>query len=135
VTPAPPPAAPPVLHLSAAQAPSDGNWNRNEWRHLAACATADTQLFFPAGVGSRAAADIARAKSLCSACPVQGPCLEFALRTLQDYGVWGGKDEEERRDIRRARRAAVRRTQHAAAAVHAAAHTAAAHDAAHTQAS
>jgi WhiB family redox-sensing transcriptional regulator len=28
-------------------------------------------------------------------------CLEFALETNQDSGVWGGTSEEERRDIRR----------------------------------
>lgn len=31
-------------------------------------------------------------------------CLEFALRTNQEYGIWGGKDEDERRVIRRMRR-------------------------------
>ena len=37
-------------------------------------------------------------------------CLEFAIETNQDCGIWGGTSEDERRDIRRkmdaARRAA-----------------------------
>ena len=36
------------------------------------------------------------------ACPVKEPCLEFALSTNQDSGVWGGTSEEERRKLRRA---------------------------------
>jgi WhiB family redox-sensing transcriptional regulator len=40
---------------------------------------------------------------------VRGACLEFAIETNQDWGVWGGTSEDERRDIRR-RRAAERRS-------------------------
>jgi WhiB family redox-sensing transcriptional regulator len=35
-------------------------------------------------------------------CPVNEPCLEYALATNQDSGVWGGRSEEERRTLRRA---------------------------------
>jgi WhiB family redox-sensing transcriptional regulator len=38
---------------------------------------------------------------------VRFPCLEWSLVTFQDAGVWGGLDEEERRQIRRLRRRAV----------------------------
>jgi WhiB family redox-sensing transcriptional regulator len=37
---------------------------------------------------------------------VQVECLEFALATNQDSGIWGGTSEEERRAIRRHRAAA-----------------------------
>jgi WhiB family redox-sensing transcriptional regulator len=39
-------------------------------------------------------------------------CLEFALETNQDTGIWGGTSEEERRQIRRdaAARAKAQRT-------------------------
>ena len=40
---------------------------------------------------------------------VQAPCLEFALTTNQDSGVWGGTSEEERRKLRRQWMAAKRR--------------------------
>jgi WhiB family redox-sensing transcriptional regulator len=33
---------------------------------------------------------------------VKRDCLEFALETNQDSGIWGGTSEEERRAIRRA---------------------------------
>jgi WhiB family redox-sensing transcriptional regulator len=45
-------------------------------------------------------------KALCRTCPLVSPCLEYALTTRQDYGVWGGTTERERRDLRRARRRA-----------------------------
>jgi WhiB family redox-sensing transcriptional regulator len=35
------------------------------------------------------------ARRLCSACPVAGPCKEFARRN-REYGFWGGESEEER---------------------------------------
>ncbi len=35
-------------------------------------------------------------------------CLDFALSTNQDSGVWGGLSEEERRAIRRQRAAQAR---------------------------
>jgi len=100
VSPLPPPSAVSVL---------DATWSNLAWREHAACSHVDTNLFFPVGVTGPAVPQIARAKAVCANCPVQTPCLEFALRTHQDYGVWGGHTEEERRSIRRARRAAARR--------------------------
>ncbi|MEO5723509.1 MAG: WhiB family transcriptional regulator, partial [Ilumatobacteraceae bacterium] len=44
---------------------------------------------------------IARAKQVCSECPVSVGCLEYALETNQDSGIWGGTSEEERRVLRR----------------------------------
>ena len=38
---------------------------------------------------------------MCGECPAQAPCLEFALATNQDSGVWGGTSEEERRKLRK----------------------------------
>lgn len=35
-------------------------------------------------------ADIARAKKICTACPVRVPCLEGAAERREPYGVWGG---------------------------------------------
>lgn len=47
-----------------------------------------------------------RAKTVCHGCPVRAECLEWSLVTAQDAGVWGGLDEDERREIRRERRRA-----------------------------
>ena len=85
-----------------------GQWNSLEWRQHASCTDIDVNLFFPIGVTGPAVDQIARAKTVCRVCPVQGECLEFSLITHQDYGVWGGATEDERRVMRRQRRAAAR---------------------------
>jgi WhiB family transcriptional regulator, redox-sensing transcriptional regulator len=73
------------------------------WRDAAACRSIDPDLFFPIGTTGTALDHIAAAKSVCAACPVKAECLDFALVTNQDSGVWGGASEEERRQMRRAR--------------------------------
>ena len=87
----------------------DATWNNLDWRLRSACTDVDTNLFFPIGLTGDAIDQTNLAKAICRECPVKGQCLEFALRTMQDYGVWGGRTEDERRAIRRARRAAARR--------------------------
>lgn len=82
----------------------------DKWRRDAACRDVPPDVFFPqaATTGRNARIDIESktevAKNICRACPVQQACLEFALTTNQEAGVWGGRDEEERRQIRRNRR-------------------------------
>ena len=73
----------------------------DDWRALAACRSVDANLFFPTGSTGSALAQLHTAKAFCRSCPVQGECLEFALQTNQEDGVWGGKDETERRRLRR----------------------------------
>jgi len=75
-----------------------------DWRAVAACREGDPDLFFPVGSTGPALRQIEAAKAVCRACPALEPCLEFALRTGQDAGVWGATSEDERRAIRRARR-------------------------------
>ena len=74
------------------------------WRESAACRYLETDLFFPIGKTGRAVEEIQRAKQVCASCPVQQPCLTFALDTHQGYGIWGGYDEDERRIMLRQRR-------------------------------
>jgi WhiB family transcriptional regulator, redox-sensing transcriptional regulator len=76
------------------------------WSVDAHCIGEDPDLFFPVGTSAPAEEQTRRAKAICHACPVRSECLEWALVTCQDAGVWGGLDEEERREIRRARRRA-----------------------------
>jgi len=55
----------------------------------AVCATGNgelARLFFSEEVG-----DIARAKELCSGCPVMLECLEGAAARREPAGVWGGQ--------------------------------------------
>jgi WhiB family redox-sensing transcriptional regulator len=75
-----------------------------EWLERALCIDEDPELFFPVGTTGPAIPQIAAAKQVCLRCPVRVTCLDWALDTSQDAGVWGGLDEEERRTIRRARR-------------------------------
>jgi WhiB family redox-sensing transcriptional regulator len=71
------------------------------WRNDATCRDTDPELFFPVGTTGQALLQIAKAKSVCCECPVNIECLDFALETNQDTGIWGGFSEEERRQIRR----------------------------------
>ncbi|MGW6790748.1 WhiB family transcriptional regulator [Streptomyces chartreusis] len=72
-----------------------------DWRSRAVCPQEDPELFFPIGRGGLAKLQTEEAKSVCRRCPVQEQCLEWALETAQDSGVWGGQSEDERRAMRR----------------------------------
>lgn len=74
-----------------------------DWRQRAACIDEDPELFFPVGTTGPALDQLERAKAVCRRCQVVDQCLEWALSTNQDAGVWGGMSEEERRSLRRAR--------------------------------
>ena len=64
----------------------------------ARCIGQDPELFFPVGTTPPALAQVSAAKAVCcGAAPCAADCLEWALVTCQDAGVWGGLDEEERR--------------------------------------
>lgn len=70
------------------------------WRQAAACGRHDEDLWF-----STAPAHIAAAKSICrNECPVRQRCLTQTLTDGDDFGVFGGLDENERRALRRAAR-------------------------------
>lgn len=73
----------------------------DDWREHAACRDTDPDLFFPVGTTGPAIEQIDNAKAVCQACDVQATCLEYALVTNQDSGIWGGTSEEERRALRR----------------------------------
>jgi WhiB family redox-sensing transcriptional regulator len=70
------------------------------WRLEASCRHVDPDLFFPTGTARSAADHIEAAKAVCRTCPVRVSCLDFALSSHQDAGIWGGTSEEERRAIR-----------------------------------
>jgi WhiB family redox-sensing transcriptional regulator len=73
----------------------------------AACKGADLGLFFGPDaefVTARQQRE-AEAKAICAGCPVRLECLAYALDSGEAYGVWGGLSEDERRAMRRQRRA------------------------------
>jgi WhiB family transcriptional regulator, redox-sensing transcriptional regulator len=81
-----------------------------DWRTAGACLTADPDLFFPVAVGTVASKQVARALRICSACPVRQQCLDFAMRTREPVGIWGGTTPEQRARELRARNRAARST-------------------------
>ncbi|MER5781287.1 WhiB family transcriptional regulator [Streptomyces mobaraensis] len=72
-----------------------------DWRHNAVCREEDPELFFPIGNTGPALLQIEEAKAVCRHCPVMEQCLQWALESGQDFGVWGGLSEDERRAMKR----------------------------------
>lgn len=73
------------------------------WRILAACWSADPDLFFPVSSTGKSLEQVDEAKAVCACCLVRRQCLAFALRTRQAHGIWGGLTPEERAERRPAR--------------------------------
>ena len=87
-----------------AVAPASG-----DWRAAGACRGEDPDLFFPITAEGPSARQVTMAKAVCSRCTVQRQCLNFAMESRQDHGVWGGTTEDERKLMRRAGSRARRR--------------------------
>lgn len=62
----------------------------------AACHGEDTDLWF-----SYDPVHQKEAKRHCAECPIREDCLKYALDRNQQYGIWGGLGEQERRALRR----------------------------------
>jgi len=69
-----------------------------EWQGAARCAEVDPEIFFPERGGSSKAA-----RAVCSGCSVRAQCLEYALNNKEQFGIWGGTSERERRRLRKER--------------------------------
>jgi WhiB family transcriptional regulator, redox-sensing transcriptional regulator len=74
----------------------------SDWRALSACRDADPELFFPLSPSGPGLTQIAKAKVVCGRCQVREQCLRFALNSGQEFGIWGGTSEDERRRLARA---------------------------------
>jgi WhiB family transcriptional regulator, redox-sensing transcriptional regulator len=72
-----------------------------DWRAEAACRDADPEVFFPGGDVGSARAQVKTAKLICPGCPVSAACLNWALASGQEAGIWGGLTEDERRRLHR----------------------------------
>lgn len=77
----------------------------DDWRHDAACRDEDPELFFPLSEFGPGARQAAEAKAVCARCPVRAQCLDYALHTGLDFGIFGGATEAERRNLLRRTRA------------------------------
>lgn len=78
------------------------DWDAENWRARSICRDSNPDLFFPIGTTGQALDQIDAAKAICAECPVREECLEFALATNQESGVWGGTTDDERRRLRKA---------------------------------
>lgn len=66
------------------------------WQSKARCLEADPEVFFPERGGSSKAA-----RAVCNQCPVRVECLRYALQNREQFGIWGGTSERERRKLRK----------------------------------
>jgi WhiB family transcriptional regulator, redox-sensing transcriptional regulator len=69
-----------------------------DWQANARCAEVDPEIFFPERGGSSKAA-----RAVCAQCAVRDKCLEYALNNKEQFGIWGGTSERERRRLRKER--------------------------------
>jgi WhiB family transcriptional regulator, redox-sensing transcriptional regulator len=75
-----------------------------DWRASAACRNEDPDLFFPVGTTDFVLGQIREAKAVCGRCPVQQPCLDWALSSGpigHAAGVCAGLCEDELRARKR----------------------------------
>ena len=40
-----------------------------------------------------------RAKAICRSCVVRADCLDYAIRIREPHGIWGGLNEDERKQL------------------------------------
>ena len=76
------------------------------WRENASCLQYPAVLFFGVDDCESPAERRLRedkAKRVCATCEVRRQCLEYALRTREPYGIWGGLTELERKARLRSR--------------------------------
>jgi WhiB family redox-sensing transcriptional regulator len=77
------------------------------WMEEGSCRSYPPGMFFPTD-----GAGVDHARRICATCPVQEPCLEYALEHRVEHGVWGGCSERERRRIAKRRRVALTAASH-----------------------
>lgn len=66
------------------------------WQGKARCLEVDPEIFFPERGGSSKAA-----RAVCAQCEVRLECLRYALANREQFGIWGGTSERERRKLRK----------------------------------
>ena len=68
------------------------------WMEQGICRQVDPELFFTQETmrGRGLLLMEQQAKKICNTCPVKQECLDFALRTKEPHGMWGGASARER---------------------------------------
>ena len=83
--------------------PAQLSTSDTSWRLFARCSNIDTDAFFPPDNSEPKGPRLRReriAKQICSECPVLLRCGAHALAAPEQYGVWGGMSELERRRVK-----------------------------------
>jgi WhiB family transcriptional regulator, redox-sensing transcriptional regulator len=72
------------------------------WQEFGACRDADTALFYVDQGGSTR-----EARAVCTRCDpgIRAECLAYALANSEQFGIWGGTSERERRKLAKGRAA------------------------------
>lgn len=65
----------------------DPDRRRDDWRDRGSCLDADPEMWFADPKETKAAAI-----AVCVGCPVRQQCFDWADRTGQAWGIWGGVD-------------------------------------------
>jgi WhiB family redox-sensing transcriptional regulator len=73
------------------------------WMTGGACHDEDPELFFPISASEAGADQIRQATSICDGCHVEAECLQYALVNRIKHGIWGGRTEQQRQALIRAR--------------------------------
>lgn len=81
--------------------------HENDWRQRAACTGMWGAFNIPHNSGRAVNAHIARAKAVCSSCPVKAECLDAGLANDLEhpddrYSIYGGLTPRERNGLRHA---------------------------------
>jgi WhiB family redox-sensing transcriptional regulator len=74
-----------------------------EWLSQGTCGQIGGDMWFP---DKSDRADVAACKKVCAGCPVRRQCLEWAMETVESFGIWGGLTVLERRKLRQQSEAA-----------------------------
>ena len=82
--------------MTAAHSTGPWEWYHElDWMEAAACRGRTEVNFFPSKEDTSAPA-----MAVCSICPVQVPCLDYALANRELVGIWGGTSARGRERIR-----------------------------------
>ncbi len=84
----------PADFLSASLLEDAAADTRRQWSARGICIDADPEIFFPLGDGAAA-----EARAICGSCPVRRECLAYAIAADEPFGIWGGLDPQERRNL------------------------------------
>jgi WhiB family redox-sensing transcriptional regulator len=68
------------------------------WPGWGLCVGEDPDTFFPSHGDPGT-----EARRICGICPVRNDCLEYATEA-DEHGIWGGLDQDERRNLKRRQR-------------------------------